>query len=152
MKKKRVLAFGTFDLLHAGHLHYLQQAKRLGKELVVVVARDATVKKVKGCIPVHSEKHRLELIAALEPVGKAVLGCAHSKMFDCVAALKPVVIAMGYDQAPDSKTLKEELAKLGCFPKIVRLKSFNARSNKTSRIKERIRKGGYNSRRKVLGN
>ena len=139
MNKKRVLAFGTFDLLHAGHLHYLQQAKRLGKELVVVVARAATVKKVKGCVPVHSEKHRLELIAALKPVDKAVLGCTHSKMFNCVAALKPDVIAMGYDQKPSNRTLKEELAKLNRFPEIVRLRPYKERSHKTSRIKEKIR-------------
>ncbi len=138
--KKRVLAFGTFDLLHAGHLHYLQEAKKLGTELVVVVARDETVKKVKGHWPVHDEAHRLALVAALKPVDKAILGCAHKKMFECVAALKPDVIALGYDQKPSEKTVQCELARLNCFPRIVRLKPFRARVHKTSKIKERIKK------------
>ena len=139
MVKKLILAFGTFDLLHAGHLHYLLQAKKLGGNLAVIVARDATVKKIKRHAPVHGEQQRLALVAALKPVDNAILGCPHSKMFKCVAALKPDIIAMGYDQKPCNKTLKAELAKLGCFPKIVRLKPFRARTHKTSRIKERIR-------------
>lgn len=140
MVKKRVLAFGTFDLLHAGHLHYLLQAKKLGSHLTVIVARDATVKKVKGHWPVHDEAHRLALVSALKPVDKAILGCARKKMFECVAALKPDVVAMGYDQKPSEKTVQRELAKLNCFPKIVRLKPFRAHLHKTSKIKERIKK------------
>lgn len=135
----RVLAFGTFDLLHAGHLNYLSQAKKLGSELIVVVARDATVRKVKGKAPVHDEKHRLALVAGLKPVDKAILGSAHKKMFETVAALKPNIVALGYDQKPSIGKVKQELARLDCFPKIVRLKPFNAREHKTSRIKERIK-------------
>ena len=43
----RVMAVGIFDLLHAGHLHYVEQAKSLGEELIVVIAHDETVRKQK---------------------------------------------------------------------------------------------------------
>ena len=57
----RVMAVGVFDLLHAGHLHYLEQAKSLGDELVVVVAHDDTVRTQKH-EPVTSQDLRLSLI------------------------------------------------------------------------------------------
>jgi FAD synthetase len=136
---KTVIAFGTFDLLHAGHLHYLQQAKALGDKLIVVVARDETVKETKGKLPVNDEQHRLEMIAALKPVDNAVLGFEKKKMFECVAKLKPAVLALGYDQQPDDETIKQAIENLDCFPKIIRLKPFKEHKHKTSKIKEKIR-------------
>ena len=138
-KTVRVLAFGTFDLLHFGHLYYLAEAKKLGTHLAVIVARDVTVKKAKGHLPINNEQHRLALVAALKPVDEAVLGCEQEKMFECAAALKPDVIALGYDQKPDNETVAAELSKFDCFPKIVRLKPFKEHLHKTSKIKARIR-------------
>ena len=68
----RVLATGTFDILHPGHLLYLEESRALGDELVVVVARDVNVKhKPKPIIP---EEQRLIMVAALKIVDLAVLG------------------------------------------------------------------------------
>lgn len=140
MPNKRVLAFGTFDLLHAGHLYYLSEAKKLGSHLTVIVARDATVKKIKGHLPVHDEQHRLALVAALKPVDSAVLGCESERMFECLAEQKPDIIAMGYDQEPGDEEIAKELEKIGLHAKIFRIPPFNAHLHKSSRIKERIRK------------
>ena len=73
---KKVMATGTFDLLHPGHGVYLNEAKKLGgknSKLYVVVARDSTVKKRKRN-PIIPEKQRLELISMLKPIDKAYLG------------------------------------------------------------------------------
>ena len=72
-KVVRVMATGIFDILHTGHLHFLGEAKKLGNELVVVVARDSTAKKQKH-EPIMSENMRLEMISALKIVDRAVLG------------------------------------------------------------------------------
>jgi FAD synthetase len=140
VKKKRVLAFGTFDLLHAGHLYYLEQAKRLGKELVVIVARDATVKKIKVKLPVHNEMARLKIVSALGIVDRAVFGGKGKNIFASAASLKPDIIALGYDQKPSIAKLKSEMLKLGWRGKIVRLKAFKPSRHKSSKIKDHIKR------------
>ena len=67
----RVMAVGVFDLLHAGHLHYLEQAKSLGNELVVVVAHDDTVRSQKH-EPVTSQELRCRMVEGLKPVDEAI--------------------------------------------------------------------------------
>ena len=96
-KKTKVMAFGTFDLLHPGHIYYLKEAKSFGNYLVVVVARDKNVEKLKGKKPVNSEEKRLAEIKKLDFVNKAILG-NEENMIQVVEEEKPDVIALGYDQ------------------------------------------------------
>lgn len=137
----KVMAFGTFDLLHPGHLHYLKESKKLGKELIVVVARDESVKAVKGEYPIFDETHRLELVSSLKFVDKAVLG--HDFVRDKTQIVKehwPDVIALGYDQKPSDEALKKELEeKINWRGKIVRIKPLNEGVFKTRKIKEKIK-------------
>jgi FAD synthetase len=105
-----VMATGTFDLLHPGHGLYLQKAKELGgnnSKLVVVVARDSTVRKKKR-IPIVDENQRLEMIKCLKPVDKAYLGY-EGDMFRIVEEIKPDIIAIGQDQDYDIEELKKSL-------------------------------------------
>ena len=63
-RKKVVLASGVFDLLHLGHVRFLEEAKRAGGEnakLIVIIARDSTVEKTKGRKPIMSEDQRCAL-------------------------------------------------------------------------------------------
>lgn len=114
----RVLATGTFDLLHPGHLMYLEQSKALGDELVVIVARDANVRhKPRPIIP---QEQRLLMISALKMVDRAILG-SELDMFSPIVELKPDIITLGYDQHFDSVLLKEELAVRGIDAQVVRL-------------------------------
>lgn len=114
----RVLATGTFDLLHPGHLMYLEQSRALGDELVVIVARDANVKhKPRPIIP---QDQRLLMVSALEMVDRAILG-SESDMFSPIEELKPEIITLGYDQHFDAILLKEELATRGIDAQVVRL-------------------------------
>lgn len=137
---KRVLAFGVFDVLHAGHLHYLKEAKKLGKELWVVVARDSNVKKLKGFKPVYSEKERLALVSSLKFVDKAFLG-NRKNMWKSVAKAKPDVIALGYDHRISRHHHLEKLEEIGINAEIKRISSLAPHKYKSSRIKHRIKNG-----------
>jgi len=115
----KVMASGTFDLLHMGHIYYLREAKKLGDELVVVVACDKTVRTLKH-EPVTSEKMRVELIKELQVVDKAVLG-NKGDMYRIVEEIKPDIIALGYDQIHDEQKIKDELKKRNIDTKLIRL-------------------------------
>jgi FAD synthetase len=123
-KKKIVVTAGTFDILHPGHYEILKFAKSLGDELIVIVARDETVKKLKGRKPIIPEEQRREMVEALKPVDKAVLGSLKNKL-DPILKLKPDIIVLGPDQTTfDEETLKQELAKYNLYPEIVRFKGY----------------------------
>ena len=114
-----VMASGTFDLLHMGHIYYLKESKKLGDKLLVVVACDETVKKLKH-EPVTSEQLRLGLIKELKIVDDAHLG-RKDDMFAIVEKLKPDIIALGFDQIYDITQIEKELKKRKLLAKIVRL-------------------------------
>lgn len=105
----RVMAVGVFDLLHAGHLHYVEQAKRLGDELVVVVAHDDTVRKQKH-EPITSHELRCRMVSGLKPVDTAMVGNPPtSPIFDILDVVKPDIIALGYDQKHSVDAIREGL-------------------------------------------
>ena len=102
----RVMAVGVFDLLHAGHLHYVEQAKSLGDELIVVVAHDDTVRKQKP-EPVTNQELRRRMVEGLKPVDKAIVGNPPNiPIFDILDSVKPDVIALGYDQKHSRDAIK----------------------------------------------
>ena len=105
----RVMAVGVFDLLHAGHLHYVEQAKSLGDELVVVVAHDDTVRKQKH-EPITSHELRCRMVSGLKPVDTAMVGNPPtSPIFDILDVVKPDIIALGYDQKHSVDAIREGL-------------------------------------------
>ncbi len=133
----RIMATGVFDILHPGHLHFLKEAKSLGDELVVVVATDATVRKQKH-EPITPEKMRVELVGALKPVDRALLG-REGDMFEIVIQVRPDIIALGYDQRFDEKDLERRLAERGLRVKVVRLHKFEDDLNGTRKIIQKIK-------------
>ncbi len=132
----RVMASGVFDLLHSGHLHFLEEARKLGDELVVVVATDKTVREKKH-EPITNEEMRLKMVAALRPVDLAVLG-KEGDMFEIVAELKPDIIALGFDQLHDINQIEGLLAEKGINAKVVRLTQLNDDLSGTRRIIKKI--------------
>jgi len=133
----RVMATGVFDIIHLGHLHYLEESKRLGDELVVVVATDSTVRKRKH-EPITPEKMRLELVASLKPVDSAVLGKEGGDIFQIVRELKPDIITIGYDQPFEERTLEKELASRGLNVKVVRMPHLDHDLDGTRKIISKI--------------
>ena len=104
---------GVFDLLHAGHLHYLEQAKSLGTELVVVVAHDDTVRSQKH-EPVTSQELRCRMVKGLKPVDEAIVGNSPgTPIFDILNVVKPNVIALGYDQKHSIDSIRNGLDEHG---------------------------------------
>lgn len=115
----RVLALGVFDILHLGHLYYLNQAKNLGDELIVVVASDSNTRFIMG-EPVFPEQVRLEIIKTLKPVDQAILNNGRD-LYKVIQDLEPDIIALGYNQKFDILKMKKELAKIGLNAKVKRL-------------------------------
>jgi len=123
----KVMATGTFDLLHMGHIYYLREAKKLGDKLAVVVATDSTVRRLKH-EPVNPEEIRLNLIKEIRIVDEAYLG-HEDDMYEIVEEIKPDIIALGFDQIHDEKKIEFELKKRGLKAKIVRLTEFKGGSD-----------------------
>ena len=118
MNPRRIVATGTFDILHPGHLYYLEESKKLGNELWVIVARDANVKHKP--FPIIPEEHRLQMVAALKPVDHAILG-DKTDMFRPIKEIRPDVITIGFNQHFDERTLHLQLTERGLAPEIVRI-------------------------------
>lgn len=110
---KRIMAVGVFDLLHAGHLHYLEQAKALGGHLTVVVAHDDTVRKRKHN-PITSHDLRKRMVAGLKPVDDVFIGNPPEvPIFDILPLVQPDIIALGYDQEHAEENIRSALMSRG---------------------------------------
>jgi len=142
LRRKIVLATGAFDLLHYGHLNFLEEAKRAGgrnARLIVIVARDKTVEARKGKRPIVREDQRRALIEALKPVDDAILGFEDMNYSAVIEKLKPDVIAVGYDQSDIKRAVEEIIEKKGLKIKVFEAKKLSADDiDSSSKIKRRV--------------
>lgn len=107
------MAVGVFDLLHAGHLHYLEQAKSLGDHLTVVVAHDDTVR-LRKHEPVTGQELRCRMVNGLKPVDSAIVGNPPDvPIFDILPEVNPDIIALGYDQEHAEEKIRASLNDMG---------------------------------------
>ena len=141
-KKKVVLASGVFDLLHLGHVKFLEEAKKAGgkdAELIVIIARDSTVEENKGRKPIMSENQRRALVESLKVVDEAVLGFEKFDLGDVIERIKPDIIALGYDQADMEKGVKEYVDKHKLNIKVIRIGKFEEDElDSSSKIRQKI--------------
>jgi FAD synthetase len=141
-KKKVVLASGVFDLLHLGHVKFLEEAKKAGGEnakLIVIIARDSTVEKTKGKKPIMSEDQRRTLVESLKVVDIAVLGYENLDIGEVIEKIKPDIIALGYDQADMEREVKSYVDKHRLNVKVVRIGKFGENAlDSSSKIKQKI--------------
>lgn len=128
------MVFGTFDIFHSGHKSFLRQAKKYGDYLMVVVARDKTVKEVKGQVTRDKEQIRLKNIKKNKLADRAVLGGLGDK-YAVIKKYKPDVICLGYDQKFFVQGLKKMLKNFELKTKIVRLKPCKPEIYKSSKLK-----------------
>jgi cytidyltransferase-like protein len=119
---KIVLAGGVFDIIHPGHIHTLNAAKKLGDVLVVVVATDNTAVKMKKRAPLHTQDQRQELVNSLSMVDLCLIG-QEDDMFKTVKHVKPQIIALGYDQIHQEQFITEGCKKIDLDAKVARLQS-----------------------------
>lgn len=117
-----VLATGTFDLLHPGHVHYLEESANLGDELSVIVSRAA---RIEHKVPILPDRQRRAMVEALEPVDCALIGSENS-MFEPVREVDPDIVTLGYDQHHSTEKMERKLANNGFEVDVVRLGEFSA--------------------------
>ncbi|MDY6770264.1 MAG: adenylyltransferase/cytidyltransferase family protein [Candidatus Nanohaloarchaea archaeon] len=133
----RVMAQGTFDLLHPGHLHYLEESAALGDELYVVIARDSRKRAEKDLV--MPEEARRTVVAALEVVDEAVLGSEDS-IFDSVETIQPDIITLGYDQDHDENELEQTLQEHGFDGiDVVRIGEYDGEITSSTELRDRLR-------------
>jgi FAD synthetase len=113
----RVVAQGTFDLLHPGHVHYLEDAAEHGDELHAIVARSGNVTHKPK--PVLSDRQRRDMVAALAAVDEAHLGDTDD-IFVPIEEIAPDVIVLGFDQHHDETAIAAALADRGIDCRIER--------------------------------
>ena len=135
----RVMAVGVFALLHAGHLHYLEQAKSLGDHLTVIVAHDDTVRMRKH-EPVTSQDLRQRMVAGLKPVDHAMVGNPPTvPMYDILPVVEPDIIALGYDQEHAENAIRSGLDERGFANiKLVRVEGLTEDLDGTRKIIDKI--------------
>jgi len=132
----RVMATGVFDLLHPGHIYFLAEARKLGDELWVVVARDSTARKFKH-EPITSEASRVQLVAALKPVDRALLG-HEGNIYDILDEIRPDIIALGYDQIHNEEKVLGECRRRNLPTKVVRLPRVEGDLDGTRKIVRKV--------------
>jgi len=131
---KKVMAFGSFDILHKGHEAYLKEAKGYGDYLIVIVARDENIIRFKGRKPKNDENYRLGQIKKLDFVDDAILG-HKGNIFDVLEEYRPDVICLGYDQKTvEEEKLREELEKRNIKAEIARAKPYKEDVYKSSKL------------------
>src|SRR5919107_6388803 len=111
--KRLVFTNGVFDLLHVGHVRYLQQARALGDALLVAINSDRAVRELKGAHrPVMTERERAEVLAALAAVSYVTIFDELSPR-KLIAELLPDVLVKGGDYALDEIHGREEVERAG---------------------------------------
>jgi FAD synthetase len=141
-KRKVVLASGTFDLLHLGHVRYLEEAKKAGgpnAKLIVIVARDATVEKRRGTKPIMSENQRRALVGSLKVVDEAILGYEDFDIEKVIEKINPNIIALGYDRSDIAQSVKRYVEENKLNIEIVKISKFSEDElDSSSKIKQKI--------------
>ena len=129
------MLFGTFDILHLGHIALFRQAKKYGDTLIVVIARDPIVAKVKGQKPIHSEQERMKLVKEIRLVDKVVLG-DKTDTYTAFRRYRPDVVALGYDQEAFVHGLLAIIREKQMRTKIVRLEAYRPELYKSKKLKK----------------
>ena len=134
----RVMASGVFDILHTGHISYLEQAKAMGDELYVVVASDDTVRKRKH-EPITPENMRVKIVSSLKVVDKAILGNSGGDIYSILDIVRPDIIVLGFDQTFDEKKLESDLRSKGFDIEVKRADRSGEDLEATRKIVRKIR-------------
>src|SRR3989338_4107670 len=132
----RIMVFGTFDMVHEGHVDFFRQARALAQDpyLIVSVAREPVVTRIKGAKPRRSEKERHALLSRNTLVDEVILG-QEDGYIEHIADARPDIIALGYDEAGEFvDRLERDLTDAGVKAKVVRLQAFQPEKYKSSKL------------------
>ena len=144
MAGKTVLTTGAFDMLHPGHVKLLEEAKKLAGsdgKLVVLIARDETVRRNKGRDPIFDEESRRYMVSMLKPVDEVILGYTPPSFEKVIERVKPDIVVFGYDQEKFRKEFERFCKERGIDVDIVVARKYSlGRLNSSTEIIERILK------------
>lgn len=130
------MIFGTFDIFHKGHQDFIRQAREFGEYLIVIIARDKNVLKIKGSLPRNNERERQNIIVKNKLADEVILGNINNK-YKIIQDNQPNLICLGYDQKVSKKELQEKLIEFNLNnTKFIRLKSFFPEIYKSSKLKK----------------
>lgn len=118
---RTVVAQGTFDIVHPGHIHYLEESAALGDRLVAIVARSSNVDHKEP--PLLPATQRRRVIASMEAVDEARLG-HQEDIYVPIEEIDPDIITLGYDQHHDEAAIEAELDRRGIDCEVVRIGPF----------------------------
>jgi len=142
MKDARVvLASGVFDLLHAGHVAFLREAKRIAGEegrLVVVVASDRVVRNRKGRSPVLPQDQRIMIVKAIRYVDEVIAGTPDLDICDILRRVRPDIVVLGYDQTWLRKLVEEAAREARLSISIVQLPRFPVKPGSSTEVRRRL--------------
>lgn len=119
--KKIVLVGGCFDLIHYGHLKFLERAKKRGDFLIVALESDEFIIKSKKRIPIHNQKQRAEILSHIDFVDMIILlpfFSSDNDYFEMVKKIKPKIIAVTFGD-PQLKNKKKQAKTIGAKVKVV---------------------------------
>ncbi len=134
-----MIAFGTFDPLHEGHRDFFRQAKELADYLIVVVARDSSIRVNKKRGSWQNEKVRIECVGRLNEVDEALLGKEWplNDRYGLLSELEFDVLVLGYDQKPSDEVVVKELKKRGKDKvEVVRLRAYKPEEYKSGKMRK----------------
>ncbi|HAT03991.1 MAG TPA: hypothetical protein DCS29_04450 [Candidatus Magasanikbacteria bacterium] len=134
---KKVLIFGTFDIVHAGHIHMFKEAREYGDCLVVSVAKDVNAEKIKGKAPFYNEHERVDFLKNIKIIDEVLMGDANDP-YKNINTVKPDVIALGYDQKVYVDHLEDAITNMGLEIQIVRLAPYYEKRFKSKKLKKYI--------------
>lgn len=131
------MIFGTFDIIHGGHIHMFKEAKEYGDYVIAVVARDINVERIKQYGALHSEKERLDFLKHIDLIDEVILG-DKTDVYKVIKEKKPDIIALGYDQKVYVDKLEDAITSFGLNTKIVKLTPYRANELKSNKIRKYI--------------
>lgn len=136
---KKIVATGTFDILHPGHVYFLSESKKLGDELWVIVSREKNVRHKPK--PIVSEEQRLKMIQSLKCVDHAILG-DKDDMYKPIAEIDPDIITLGFNQYFSEEKLVSEMRSRGIRAEVVRIGAYTGSefTSSTKIIDEAVRR------------
>lgn len=134
---KTIMLFGTFDILHPGHINLFEQAKKHADILTVVIAQDVNVKKNKKHQTIFNQRERIKMLKNIILIDKVILG-NKKDYYQVILKNKPDIIALGYDQKDCGPGLEEFLKKNNLKAKIIRLKAYQPQILKSHKVRNYI--------------
>ena len=134
---KTVMIFGTFDIIHGGHIHMFKEAKEYGDKVIAVVARDVNVERIKEYGSLHDEKERVDFLQHIDLIDEVLLG-DKTDVYKVIKDKKPDIIALGYDQKVYVDDLANAITDAGLECQIVRLTAHKENKLKSNKIRKYI--------------